>query len=201
MTKEIIQCSVFPAEHEFNSDKFKASVLTDKFEECLRIGVTTGLSKTQEKFREGLNSMSVISHCLHEDIYNAIKNELSAQMTSEHFVFTSNISGNERLFFEYQGYAFIIKLADSTRNRTKQEDKIRNQELGCHVISMVYTLDTFRENINTLSLQYIKGQTTLWKYSIPTQQIVDVVEIESENKEIVAQKPRFKKTNHNKEAV
>lgn len=71
-------------------------------------------------------------------------------------------------------------MADSTRNRTKQEDKIRNQELGCHVISIVYTLDTFRENINTLSLQYIKGQNTLWKYSIPTQQIVDVVEIESD---------------------
>lgn len=201
MSREIIQYSMFPTEHDFSSDKFKASVLSDKFEECLRVGVTSGLSKTQEKFREGDNSMSVMSHCLHEDIYNAIKYELSTQMPLEHFAFTSGMSGNERLFFEYQGYVFIVKLADSTQNKTKQEAKIRNQELGRHVISIVYTLDAFRENINTLSLQYIKGQTIIWQHSIPVQYIPELENTENKNVEIVAQKPKLKKANINKEAI
>ena len=197
----MIQYSMFPTEHDFNSDKFKAAVLNGRFEACLRTGVTTGLSKTHEKFHEGVNSMSVMSHCLHEDIYNAIKNELATQMPLEHFTFASNVSGNERLFFEYQGYIFIVKLADSTQNRTKQETKIRNQELGCHVVSIVYTLDAFRENINTLSLQYIKGQTIVWQYSIPIQQTIDVSDMEDYKEEIVIQKPRLKRTNSNKEVI
>lgn len=73
MAREIIQYSMFPTEHDFNSETFKAAVLNSKFEECLRIGVMTGLSRTQEKFQAGDNSMSVMSHCLHEDVYNAIK--------------------------------------------------------------------------------------------------------------------------------
>lgn len=201
MAIEMVQYSMFPTEHDFNSDKFKAVVLNELFEECLRTGVTTGLSKTHKKFHEGTNSMSVMSHCLHEDIYNAIKNELSTQMPLEHFTFTSNVSGNERLFFEYQGYKFIIKLANSTPNRTIQEAKIRNQELDCHVISIVYTLDAFKENINTLSLQYIKGQTTVWQYSIPIQPAIDIPEMEENKTEMVIRKPKLKKTNSNKEII
>lgn len=53
MAREIIQYSMFPTEHDFNSETFKDTVLSDKFEECLRIGVTTGLSRTQEKFQAG----------------------------------------------------------------------------------------------------------------------------------------------------
>ena len=201
MAREIIQYSMFPTEHDFNSETFKAAVLNSKFEECLRIGVMTGLSRTQEKFQAGDNSMSVMSHCLHEDVYNAIKNELSAQMAADSFTFTSSISGNERLFFEYQGYVFIVKLADSTQNNTKQESKIRNQELGRHVISIVYTLDTFRENINTLSLQYIKGQTIVWQHTIPVQNIPIFEDIDNNEVEIVAQKPKLKRANLNKEAI
>ena len=201
MAREIIQYSMFPTEHDFNSETFKDTVLSDKFEECLRIGVTTGLSRTQEKFQAGDNSMSVMSHCLHEDVYNAIKNELSAQMAADSFTFTSNLSGNERLFFEYQGYVFIVKLADSTQNKTKQESKIRNQELGRHVISIVYTLDSFRENINTLSLQYIKGQTIVWQHTIPVQNIPIFEDIENNEVEIVAQKPKLKRASLNKKAI
>lgn len=201
MTREIIQYSMFPTEHDFNSEMFKTSVLSDKFEECLRIGVTTGLSRTQEKFQAGDNSMSVMSHCLHEDVYNAIKNELSTQMASDNFTFTSSLSGNERLFFEYQGYVFIVKLADSTQNNTKIESKIRNQELGRHVISIVYTLDAFRENINTLSLQYIKGQTIVWQHTIPVQNIPIFEDIENNEVEIIAQKPKLKRASLSKETI
>lgn len=122
-------------------------------------------------------------------------------MAADSFTFTSSISGNERLFFEYQGYVFIVKLADSTQNNTKQESKIRNQELGRHVISIVYTLDTFRENINTLSLQYIKGQTIVWQHTIPVQNIPIFEDIDNNEVEIVAQKPKLKRASLNKKAI
>ena len=49
MAREIIQYSMFPTEHDFNSETFKAAVLSDKFEECLRIGVTTGLRRNSRQ--------------------------------------------------------------------------------------------------------------------------------------------------------
>ena len=199
--KDFLQYSMFDTENVFNPERFKETVLDDRFQDCLRIGVTQGLIKTKNKFNYGSNSMSVMSHCLHEDVYNAIKNELSAQMAADSFTFTSSISGNERLFFEYQGYVFIVKLADSTQNNTKQESKIRNQELGRHVISIVYTLDTFRENINTLSLQYIKGQTIVWQHTIPVQNIPIFEDIDNNEVEIVAQKPKLKRASLNKKAI
>mgnify|MGYP003295007254 FL=1 len=96
---------------------------------------------------------------------------------------------------------FIVKLADSTQNKTKQESKIRNQELGRHVISIVYTLDAFRENINTLSLQYIKGQTIVWQHTIPVQNIPIFEDIDNNEVEIVAQKPKLKRASLNNEAI
>lgn len=199
--KETKQQSMFATEHDFNVDDFKASILNSTFEKCIKDGVITGLCKTQERFQDGNCSMSVISHCLHEDVFNAIKDELSTQMHEEHFYFTSNISGNERLLFKYKDYVFIIKLADRTQNKTKQENRIRNQELDCHIISIVYTLDLFRENIKTLSLQYIKGKTVTWVYPISMQDIPNLKDTENDEVKIIAQKPKLKKENANKEAI
>ena len=200
MVGEIEQYSMFPTESDFSSDLFKESVMTDQFEECLRMGVVDGLRKTKEKFSEGENSMSVIMHCLHEDVYNGIKIALKTQMPNEHFTFTTNVSGNERLFFEYCGYVFIIRLADSTNNNTKQEAKIKNQELSKHVITIVYSLDALRENLNSLSLQYIKGQSVTWHYSIPTKSIGKILTIEDSAVSIEARKPKLKTANYNREA-
>ena len=198
--KDFLQYSMFDTENVFNPERFKETVLDDRFQDCLRIGVTQGLIKTKNKFNYGSNSMSVMSHCLHEDVYNEIVGELMIQMPSECFTFSSSVYGNERLFFEYKGYVFIVKLADKTQNKTKQESKIRNQELGCHVISIVYTLDAFRERINSLNLQYIKGQTVVWRHPISLDKDC-IVDIECNEIEIVAQKPKLKSINQNKSAI
>lgn len=200
MLQEFMQNSLFPLETDFNPEHFKASVLDRKFECCLRAGVTSGFDKTQAKFKDGNNSMSVMSHCLHEDIYNAIQEELSLQLPSEHFVFSSNVYGNERLYFIYKDYIFIVKLADSTQNSTKQESKIRNQELDHHVISIVYTLNAFRDRISTLRLQ-LKGKTIVWQHSIPVEYNVDNTDYNFDEVTIVPQKPKLKTTNKDREAI
>jgi hypothetical protein len=201
MLQEFMQNSLFPLETDFNPEHFKESVLDSKFECCLRAGVISGFEKTQAKFRDGNNSMSVMSHCLHEDIYNAIQEELSQQLPSEHFVFSPNVYGNERLYFTYKDYIFIIKLADSTNNSTKQEIKIRNQALDHHVVSIVYTLTAFRDGISTLRLQYIKGQTIVWQHSIHVEYTVDMTDHNLDEVTIVPQKPKLRTTNKDKEAI
>ena len=43
---------------------------------------------------------------------------------------------------------------------------IRNQIADNHIISICYSLDALRENIQSLSLQYIEGQNAIWTYNI-----------------------------------
>lgn len=204
MAIEMLQCRLFAAESDFSSESFVKSVLEgSEFEECVRNGVIYGLQKTQDKFLSGDNSLSVMSHCLHEDIYNCIRNEFAAHMQYEDFYFVPNISGNERLYFSYKGYIFIIKLADSTQNKTRQEEKIRKQELENHVISIVYSLDKFRESITSLSLQYIKGQDSLWTYIIPVgHKSVGIFSTEEDDTvDVIPQLPRLRRMSETKEVL
>lgn len=203
MAKELLQCRLFSIGRDFTSESFVESVLVGtKFEECIRNGVMEGFMRTREKFQSGDNSLSLMSHCLHEDIYNCIKNELATHMGYEDFYFVPNISGNERLYFSYKGYIFIIKLADSTQNKTHQEQKIRRQEFDSHVISIVYALDKLRESIVSLSLQYIKGQDSLWTRIIPIDYIDErLFDNEDASLEIVPQLPRLKSVAETKEAL
>ena len=196
MAIEILQCRLFSVESDFNSDSFVKSVIEGtRFEECVRNGVMEGLQNTRVKFQGGENSLSVMSHCLHEDIYNCIKNELLEHMQHDDFHFIPNISGNERLYFSYKGYIFIIRLADSTQNKTRQEERIRKQECESHVISIVYSLDQLRESICSLSLQYIKGQDSLWTYIIPVRGEADqIFYSDEESINITPKLPRLKKT-------
>ena len=43
---------------------------------------------------------------------------------------------------------------------------IRNQNADNHIISVCYSLDHLRENVQSLSLQYIEGQNCIWIYNI-----------------------------------
>lgn len=203
MVKEMLQCRLFSVDRDFTSESFVESVLVGtNFEECVKNGVIAGLAKTREKFQSGENSLSVMSHCLHEDIYNCIRMELATHMQYDDFYFVPNISGNERLYFSYKGYVFIIKLADSTQNNTRQEQKIRRQEFDSHVISIVYALDKLRESIVSLSLQYIKGQDSLWTRNIPMEHIEErLFNNEDTSLEIVPQLPRLKRIAETKEAL
>lgn len=202
MAKELLQYRLFSMDRDFDSGLFVESVLVGtKFEECVRNGVVSGFVKTREKFQSGENSLSVMSHCLHEDVYNGIKNELVTHMGYEDFYFVPNISGNERLYFSYKGYIFIVKLSESTQNNTRQEQKIRRQEFEGHVISIVYALDKLRESIAYLSLQYIKDQSSQWTRIIPIEHVEELLFANEDAFEIVPQMPRLKRITETKEAL
>ena len=50
-------------------------------------------------------------------------------------------------------------------------------------------------------MQYIKGQTIVWQHTIPVQNIPIFEDIENNEVEIVAQKPKLKRASLNKEAI
>lgn len=175
----MVQNQLFKTKGDFDPEQFINEVLADtSFEDCIRMGILSGFSKSQNKFSDGSNSLSLFSHCLHEDVYNSIVENLLFVFPYDEITYTTSTSGNERLFIFYKGYQFIVKLEDRTQNKTKQEELIRNQSMDYHIISIVYSLNETRTNIRSISLQYIKGKEALWVYDISidnAQLVVDSV--------------------------
>ena len=167
MAQEYFIPSLFQAKGQFNPDDLKSKCLGTGLEESISLGMSEGLDKTNQVFSNGDLSTRLHGQFLHETIFNCICSHAISTM-QEAPVFSTSLEGNKKCYFHFNGYVFILRKENVTPLVTGPNNVILNQEADAHVITINYSLDTLRENIQSISLQYIEGKNTIWQYSIPT---------------------------------
>lgn len=166
MAKEYFTPSLFPQKQDFDPEKFRASCLVSGLEESINAGAKEGLAKTNEVFFNGDMSYRLHGQFLHEKIFSCIQSASNEFMPDEKIEFVTSIEGNRKCFFRYNEYVFILRREGVNLLETGPNQVIRDQEADNHIISICYSLDFSREHIQSLSLQYIEGQNTIWTHSI-----------------------------------
>lgn len=197
---ENVQYQLFETKGDFDACKFKKNVHIDEFSMLVLEGVLVGFEKTKKQFSSGGNSRSAKAHCLHENVYNEIIGLLLSKGNGGLSYWMSPVTGSERLFFTYNDFDFIIKYDDRTRNGTKLDCSIRNQELDKHIIVIRYSIDYTKEVIQSVELLYQKAGVNVWEYDIPLCGF-DHNELYTEEQKIVAKKPRLKKSEEISKAI
>lgn len=179
MTREYFTPSLFPQKQDFNPESFKTSCLATGLEKSINAGVKEGLAKTNEMnmvFANGDLSFRLHGQLLHEMIFNCIRTATNEFMPNEEIEFVTSIEGNKKCFFRYNDYVFVLRREGVNLLETGPNQVIRDQIADNHVISISYSLDMSREIIQSLSLQYIEGQNTIWTHNIPDNIPVSTVD-------------------------
>ena len=179
MTRDYFTPSLFPQKQDFDPKKFKESCLTSGLEESINAGVKEGLVKTNDMnmvYANGDLSLRLHGQLLHEMIFKCIRTATNEFMPNEEIEFVTSIEGNKKCFFRYNDYVFVLRREGVNLLETGPNQVIRDQIADNHVISISYSLDMSREIIQSLSLQYIEGQNTIWAHNILDNEHVPNVE-------------------------
>ena len=191
MRQEFFIPSLFPQKGQFDPEDIKSKCLGTGLEESISIGMSEGLEKTNQVFSNGDLSTRLHGQFLHETIFNCICSQANSTM-QEAPIFSTSIEGNKKCYFQFNGYVFILRKENVTPLETGPNQVIQNQEADAHVITINYSLDSLRENIQSISLQYVEGKNTIWHYSIPTNTCTLDSESNIEVPEKEHKKPRLK---------
>ena len=176
----IFQPSLFGSKEDFNPQRFKACIDDRILEDIIARAFDSAMEEYNEIALNTSLTYRTLSTVLHEVVFRKIK-EISDTENVDGIKFSFNSAGNERWFFTYEGYAFIISKAGASKNDTKATDAINNQECGSHIISIVYSLSPFRDSVASLSFQYIKNGETLFRRPIRRQVTNNEVTLNSPN--------------------
>lgn len=162
----IFMDSLFPSKNDFDRNHFENLVVVPYLEDIIMNALESAISKIQEYESSTTVSGSLFSHMMHERIFNEIQNAINLCEFSKDFTFEKNVRGNERLYFIYGQYIFILKNMDASTNQTKQSDCIKEQEADKHIITIGYRLDEYHTSLKSASFLYIKGKETLYQRDI-----------------------------------
>lgn len=179
MVREYFIPSLFPQKQDFNPERFKASCLTSGLEKSIEAGVKEGLAKTNKMnmvFANGDLSLRLHGQILHEMIFNCIRSATNEFMPDENIEFVTSIEGNKKCYFMYKDYVFVLRREGVNLMETGPNQVIRDQIAENHIISVSYSLDISRESVQSLSLQYIEGQNTIWTHNISCNKCVPNLE-------------------------
>jgi hypothetical protein len=179
MTRDYFTPSLFPQKQDFDPEKFKESCLTSGLEESINAGVKEALVKTNDMnmvYANGDLSLRLHGQLLHEMIFNCIWSATNEFMPDEKIEFVTSIEGNKKCYFRYNDYVFVLRREGVNLLETGPNQVIRDQIADNHVISVSYSLDMSREAVQSLSLQYIEGQNTIWAHNILDNKHVPYVE-------------------------
>ena len=203
MAQEFFIPSLFPVKGQFDPDDFKSKCLGTGLEESISLGMSEGLEKTNQVFSNGDLSTRLHGQFLHETIFNCICSHAISTM-QEAPVFSTSLDGNKKWYFQLRDYVFILRKENVIPLETSPNLVILNQEADVHVITINYSLDILRESIQSISLQYIEGKSTIWQYSIPTLTCTHNTNIIQDVPEEGHKKPKIKpgvKTKKSHEAI
>lgn len=142
------------------------------------------------------------SDVLHDGAFAQIMQNASLLPGDIKPMFYSDISGNKKQYFEFNGYFYVLRKSGVISNGTRIDKAIQNQELDKHVITIEYTISPLRDSISSISFKYIKGDGTELDYILPTSssEISSISLPDNSNTDSSTETytPRFKKSNHKK---
>lgn len=202
MNNFIYSKSLFPLEKgDFDSEHFKSQVCAEPhFFDWLRLSFTNAYNHLNAI--DCTMSKRLRSSNLHEFVFNELTE------TVQNFVeiypkvsFTTSYAGNEKNFFTFGDYIFMLKKEDVTPNKTKVSDGICHQEAQAHIITIEYVISPFHDAIVSLNLVYYKNNAANCIVNIPLSPSVNVSEDSTEAPEIVPTKPKLSRKNLGENAV
>lgn len=164
---DIFLPSLFSSKEEFNKDHLTALIANSCIDKHIASAVIVAFESVKDYRSKHVVPYALFAQMLHVATYNCIRNEISKHSYAQEVSFGPCVTGNERLFFTYGGYIFIIRKLDASTNQTKQTESILNQEADNHIITIGYTLDDLREKVAEIAFMYIKGKKTIFTHSIP----------------------------------
>jgi len=197
-----MQSSLFPNEKgDFDAGHLMA-LLTKypQFEVWLKLGFIRAYAHLNQI--ECAMSKRLRSTNLHEFAFNELQDSLSSFPTLEPIIeVVQSKAGNQKNFFSFGKYFFILKKEDTTFNDTQINYKIQNQEMNAHVIIVEYTVSPMQDSIISLCLSYYMGNQSTFSYNIPLSSVSDISTETSEIANVVPIKPRLSQKALGKNAV
>lgn len=192
MGKTTLQPSLFPREKgDFDSGHLMALITKyPQFEAWLRLGFTIAyehLNQIECSMSKRLRSTNI-----HEFAFNELADSLTSypDLAPQIDVIRSN-AGNQKNYFSFGGYIFLLKKEDTTTNDTRMNFKIQHQEMNAHVISVEYALNPLQDAIISLRLSYYMGNQSMFSYNITLSSVVNLSSESSETIEVTPIKPKL----------
>lgn len=183
--------SLFPDDKgDFDAEHFRVLIKnTPSFLEWLKSSFASAynqLNKIDCTMSKRLRSTNI-----HEFVFMKLADNLSNYSDLSHKVsFTTSTTGNQRNFFTFDKYIFILHKEDASTNNTSIAGLIRNQTAPAHIITIEYAVSIMQDSIIALSLVYYIGKHSPFSMNIPLSPSVEEIGIDGTN-EIVATKPRL----------
>lgn len=202
MTKISLQPSLFPKEKgNFDESHFMA-LLTHypQFEMWLKLGFV----RAYEHLNQVGCSMSkrLRSTNLHEFAFNELRDSLNSFPILDSLIeISQSKSGNQKNFFSFGGYCFILKKEDATTNDTQINARIKHQEMDAHVISVEYSMSPMQDSILSLRLTYCLGTTSVFSYNITLSSVNNFSIEPAEVEDVTPIKPKLSQKTLDKNAV
>lgn len=190
----IFQPSLFGDKADFDAADLTKVIEDNNMDKIVADAVKIAFANVSDYRNTYGASYILFASLLHERIFSCIKDEFSKHEFAESMQFGECSSGNERQYFQFRGYTFIIKKYGASTNSTKQSDVILNQESGNHIITISYIIDELRESLTSISFMYIKGGITIFEYNMDSSNItIEQVPNNLHEAEIPKAKPRLKR--------
>lgn len=188
----IISCeSLFPCEKgDFDSEHFQELIKNNPcFLEWLKRSFTSAyiqLNRIDCAMSKRLRSSNI-----HEFVFAKLADNLIDYLDLSNKVsFITSSTGNQRNFFTFDKYIFILHKEDASTNNTSVTDLIRNQNAPAHIITIEYAVSIMHDSIISLSLAYHLGKSAKFFMNVPLSPSVEENSVDNVQ-EVVATKPRF----------
>lgn len=196
MAESFFHPSLFPTKGDFDRDDFTKSIEGTGLIESIRNGIINAMADTKSVFMERTPSLILFGQFLHERVVFYISQECNQNMGVNSPIFSYNQEGNQKNYFSFADYIFIVAKGDVKKLDTRPNRVIAEQLGEKHVITVSYLLDASRDYIVSISLEYKKGNRTIFSYPISLSSVDDntITTIEPQ-----VQKPKFKASIVNKE--
>lgn len=192
MNKSIISESLFPNEKgDFDWQEFQSilncnpSLIEWIKESCINAFISVNsIDQTLSKRLWATN--------VHEFIFNELCESLpNFPEVAKKVIISTSTSGNEKNFFCFEGYIFILKKEDVISNNTLINERLRNQEAPAHVITIEYAVNEIRDQLISLHLVYQKGKQAVYTKVVPIHLIENDVTQGEEIPEVTPVKPKL----------
>lgn len=168
----IFQKTLFDEKGDFNPKEFNDKCINDTFIKCVRNGIKTAVEKVSSLNLQIM--LRVKSDALHDVAFSEIQNRVSCTELHDKIYFKGDISGNNRLFFSYDDYIFVLRKKGSNGNKSEIENVVNSQKADKHIIIIEYGVNSTWEAVSSISFQYIRNDISEMCLYIPLEDDVNV---------------------------
>ena len=172
------QLQLFPTKESFDSVDFENPTNPDFFRT-----ITSSVFEAFELFSND-NKSYYDKTCKSNMLNNVVAFVIQKNCSSQNFEFFESLSNTRRsLGILDSKYVLMFKKSPVSNVKTKQDDKIKHQELNKHVVFLTYEVDDFWSEIRKVEFRYYSSPKDItYIYDVtnlvasPTRRILEPME-------------------------